>query len=96
MDKKTIHELSQLCRIRCTEEEEERFPQDLQGILDYFEQLQEIDTEGVKPLDNVLEEIHNVMRDDEVKNLLSRELFLQNAPSQIGGMVRTPTVIKGA
>ena len=96
MDRDTIKELSKLCRIECSEEEEASFLQDLQKILDYFEELQNIDTEGVKPLDHVLESIVNVMREDSVSEVMPREAFLENAPSQIGGMIRVPTIIKGA
>lgn len=97
MDKKTIQELSALCRIKCTEEEEARFLKDLEGILAYFELLKEVDTEGVKPLNNILENIvsQNVFREDEVKPSLPREKFLQNAPSHTGGMIRVPPVMKG-
>lgn len=96
MDKTTIRELSKLCRIECTEEEEEKFLKDLQGILNYFDQLSEVDTDGIEPMNHVLEAIVNVEREDVVKPSLPRDVFLSNAPSQIGGMIKVPTVIKGA
>ncbi|MBI3236171.1 MAG: aspartyl/glutamyl-tRNA amidotransferase subunit C [Chlamydiales bacterium] len=42
----------------------------------------------------VLKGLRNVMRKDEVGTPLSREEFLANAPSHVGGMVRVPPVIK--
>lgn len=95
MDQKAIKELSKLCRIECTPEEEAHFLKDLQSILNYFEQLREVNTEGVRPLDHVLESVVNVMREDTIEHLLPREKFLENAPSQIGGMIKVPTVMKG-
>jgi aspartyl-tRNA(Asn)/glutamyl-tRNA(Gln) amidotransferase subunit C len=94
LDKDTIKYLTQLSRIDCTEDEQEMLLKDLRSILDYFEQLEEIDTENVMPCNHVLEGTVNVMRDDVVGQTLPRELFLANAPSQIGGMIRVPPVIK--
>jgi aspartyl-tRNA(Asn)/glutamyl-tRNA(Gln) amidotransferase subunit C len=94
LDKETIHRLTRLCRIDCTEEEQEALLKDLKKIIDYIEQLQEIDTQHVLPCNHILEGMANVMREDEVGGLLNREVFLANAPSHIGGMIRVPPVIK--
>lgn len=94
LNKETIQQLTRLCRIDCTEEEQESLLKDLKQILDYIEQLQEIDTENVSPCNHVLENMVNVMREDVVGKVLDREAFLANAPSHIGGMIRVPPVIK--
>lgn len=95
LDKETIKQLTRLCRIDCTEEEQEALLKDLKKILDHIEQLQQIDTENVPPCNHVLENMANVMREDVVRELLlDREAFLANAPSHIGGMIRVPPVIK--
>lgn len=94
LNKETIKHLTRLCRIDCTEEEQESILKDLKRILNYIEQLQEIDTENVPPCNHVLEDIVNVMRDDEIGPVLSRDVFLANAPAHIGGMIRVPPVIK--
>lgn len=94
LDKETIKTLTRLCRIDCTEEEQNDLLKDLAKILEYIEQLQEIDTENVPPCSQVLENMCNVTREDVVGELLDRELFLANAPSHIGGMIRVPPVIK--
>jgi aspartyl-tRNA(Asn)/glutamyl-tRNA(Gln) amidotransferase subunit C len=94
LDKNTIKKLSKLCRIDCTDEEQEMLLQDLKKILQYIEKLDEIDTDHVPPCNHVLEEIYNVMREDEIGPLLDRNDFLSNAPSQIAGMIRVPPVMK--
>lgn len=94
LDKETIKQLTRLCRIDCTEEEQESLLKDLKKILDYIEQLQEIDTENVPPCNHILEGMANVMREDEIGKTLNRDVFLANAPSHIGGMIRVPPVIK--
>jgi len=68
---------------------------DLEKIVTYVELLDEIDTDHVSPCNSVLQEMTNVMREDKVGTTLDRAVFLDNAPSQIGGMVKVPPVIKG-
>lgn len=93
LTKEDIKKLSELCRIDCTETEQEAILKDLKSILAYVDQLKEIDTENVPPCNHVLAEIKNVMRDDVCGETLPREVFLKNSPSHTGGMIRVPTVI---
>lgn len=93
-DEEELLKLAKLARIECSEEEKERLFKGLKNILTYMEQLQEIETSGVAPCKHVLETVSNIMREDIVGETLSRELFLSNAPSHIGGMIRVPRVIK--
>lgn len=90
--KKTIDLLTDLSRIGCTEEERLALQQDLEKVFAHFETLEELDTEGVKPCNHVLE-MTNVWREDETGKTLSREEFLDNCPKHTGGMVHVPTVI---
>ncbi len=94
LDKETIKKLTQLCRIDCTEEEQEAILADLERILGYIEQLNEINTDNVRPCNQILENMANVMREDVVGETLDRDAFLANAPAHIGGMIRVPPVIK--
>jgi len=94
LDKEAIQKLIKLSRIDCTEQEQENLMSSLDKILGYFEQLQEIDTENVSPCNSVLEGVTNVYREDEVGETMPREVFLANAPSQVGGMIRVPPVLK--
>ncbi len=89
-----IDKLSHLCRIQCSQEEKKKLHYNLSRILTYVDQLKELDTEGVPPCNHVIEGMMNVMREDEVGELLPRDLFLQNAPAHSGGMIRVPPVIK--
>lgn len=95
MDEKELANLKKLCRIECTPEEEKEIINSLQSLLSYVGQLKELDTEGVAPCSHVLQMmLKGVMRKDEVKDLLPREIFLANTPDQIGGMIRVPPVLK--
>lgn len=94
LTKETIRYLSQLCRIHCTEAEEEALLKDMQRILGYIEQLQSIDTEGVPACSHVIAGMNNVTRDDAIGKTLPRELFLADAPEHVGGMIRVPPVLQ--
>ncbi len=88
--------LKKLCRIDCTPEEEQDILNSLQRILEYMGQLDEVNTEGVRSCNYVIPSMaKKKLREDEEKDLLSRDKFLNNAPDQIGGMVRVPPVMKG-
>jgi aspartyl-tRNA(Asn)/glutamyl-tRNA(Gln) amidotransferase subunit C len=91
----TLEHLKKLCRIECTPEEDADILDSLNKVLGYVAQLNEVNTEGVKTCRYVLRSmLKNLMREDEVKDLLPREQFLANAPDQIGGMIRVPPVMK--
>lgn len=94
LDKETLKKLTQLSRIDCTEEEQEGLLEDLRKILTYVDQLSEIETKDVVPCNHILEDIVNVMREDRVGEILPRDVFLGNAPSQVGGMIKVPPVLK--
>ncbi len=94
LNREAIKHLSRLCRIQCNEEEEEALLADLSKILEYFTELEEIQTADVPPCNQVLEGMVNVAREDVVGEVLPREDFLKLAPSHTGGYIRVPTVIK--
>ena len=93
-DKETLQHLQNLCRIKCSEEENEIFVENIKKVLDYMEMLKEVDTENVKPLYQVSEGSYLPLREDIIGDTLDRQTFLNNAPSSTAGMVRVPPIIK--
>jgi aspartyl-tRNA(Asn)/glutamyl-tRNA(Gln) amidotransferase subunit C len=94
-EKKALQNLETLSRIKCKGEEEEALFKGIQNILNYFEQLKEVDTNDVPACNFVLGDMQqNVMRKDEIGQTLSTDLFLSNAPDQVAGMIKVPTIIK--
>jgi aspartyl-tRNA(Asn)/glutamyl-tRNA(Gln) amidotransferase subunit C len=92
-EKQDLNELKTLCRIALTPEEEEEVLANMKRIVEYVELLEDADVDDLPPTTHILGDlVHNVTRADEVKSILSREAFLQNAPDQIGGMIRIPPV----
>lgn len=94
LDKKTIAKLTKLSRIDCTDQEQDALLNDLKKIIDYIEQLQEVNTDNVSPCNHVLADIVNVMREDIAGPTLPRDEFIANAPSHIGGLIRVPPILK--
>jgi len=87
--------LRKLCRLGFSPEEKAAIFESIQKVLGYVEQLGEVNTEGVASCNFVLRSmLKNQTRDDVIKELLPRDQFLSNAPEQIGGMVRVPSVMK--
>ncbi len=94
-DRQALDHLKKLCRIDCTEEEEADILHSLKRVLEYVGQLNEVETEGVKPCSFVLSSMaKNELREDVVKDTMPREQFLDLAPDQIAGMIRVPPIIK--
>ncbi len=94
MDLETLEKLKELCQIAATKEEQENLIQSLEKILEYVSQLKEISTEETIENYFVLGSMQKQgMREDVVKDILPREVFISNAPDHIGGMVKIPTVL---
>lgn len=95
IDKKTVKYLAKLCRIACSEEQEESLLKDMEEILSYIDLLNELNTEGVEPCSFITEFLTQTpLREDSVHSDLTREAFLKDAPLQVGGMIRVPPVLK--
>lgn len=94
LNEESVKTLSRLCRIELKEEEVAPLFSNLKRILDYVGQLQEVDVSHLSPHSHIDEQGVDSLREDAVGKHLSREAFLANAPDQVGGMIRVPTVIK--
>ena len=85
--------LAHLSRLQFDEAERKAIKSDLQRMIAFVEKLNELDLEGVEPLLYMTDEI-NVLRDDEVKNSITREEALKNAPLHDSQFFKVPKVIK--
>ncbi|TFG35423.1 MAG: Asp-tRNA(Asn)/Glu-tRNA(Gln) amidotransferase subunit GatC [Nitrospirales bacterium] len=92
ISKREIEHIAMLARLSLSEEEKELFSSQLGGILDYMEQLNGLDTEGIEPTSHVLS-IQNVMREDIPAASLPRAEALMNAPSRTEQFFRVPKII---
>lgn len=92
MDKSTVEKIAKLARIQLTDSETENFSQQLTKALNYFEQISKINTENVEPLVTP-NEIETSWRADEVKQVLSVEEIVANAPDKTGNLFKVPPVV---
>ena len=92
IDKSQVKRIAKLARLEIAEGDEERFSEQLSGILDYIEKLNELDTESIEPLAHCLP-IHNVLREDVAKDSLSVEEALGNAPERAEEYFRVPKIL---
>ena len=88
-----IDQLAHLSRLYFTDEEKVSVQQDLQKMVAFVEQLNEVDTTGVEPLLHMGGMV-NVFREDEVIQTITREEALSNAPGASNEYFSVPTVIK--
>lgn len=94
-DKEKLKNLEKLSRIKCTPKEEPALLKGISNILNYFEQLKEIDTKNVEETVFVLQDLElNVMREDLIKETITTEEFLSNSPDQVALMIKVPPIIK--
>jgi aspartyl-tRNA(Asn)/glutamyl-tRNA(Gln) amidotransferase subunit C len=87
-----VEHIAALARLSFSEEEKQRLTNELNEILKYMEQLNQVDTTNVEPLAQVVE-LNNVLRKDELRPTLTQQQALQNAPSKTEKFFRVPKVI---
>jgi len=85
-------QLANLARLEFTESERESLKDDLQDILKFIDQINEVDTTDVEPLIHI-SEAQNVFRKDQAKNNLTTEEALKNAPLRKDNFFAVPKVI---
>lgn len=89
-----VENVALLSRLEMTAEELDAYSGQLNAILEYADVLNKLDTQGIEPTAHVLP-LNNVMRPDEVKPSLPRELALSNAPEAEDGYFKVPKVMEG-
>src|SRR5271170_158190 len=87
-----VAKVALLARLRVSPDELELFTGQLNSIVDYVAQLQEVDTTGVEPLAHGIE-VRNVFRDDVRGEALPREQALANAPKRNATSFLVPAVL---
>jgi aspartyl-tRNA(Asn)/glutamyl-tRNA(Gln) amidotransferase subunit C len=93
LDKATVARIAHLARIHVPERDLEPLAGELSTILDWVEQLAEVDTEGVAPMTSVVE-IESRWRKDEVTDGDRAEDVLANAPESEMGFYTVPKVME--
>ncbi len=92
IDRQEVRKVANLARLNITEAEEEEFTTQLNSILEYFDQLSELDTTDVPPTTRAIE-TSNITRADELIPFPAKEELLKAAPEQQGEFFRVPKII---
>ena len=92
IDTNTVKHMAYLVRLGVTEEEAQKFSGQFTSIIDYFNMLNEVDTENIPPASDIAN-AENILREDVVQPSMSRDEFLKNAPQSERGYVKVPTVL---
>ena len=90
-DKIDTQKIAKLARLKLTKTESEKLDGYLEQVIDYIDQLNQLDTSNVQPTSHVLP-VHNVFRDDEASESKNMD-YLAGAPSSNKGHYEVPKII---
>ena len=93
IDAATVRRVARLARIAVPEARLEPLAKELTGIIDWIEQLNEVDTEGVEPMTSCVA-VSLPMREDKVTDGNKAADVLSNAPRSVGGFFVVPKVVE--
>lgn len=93
VDKNTVRKVARLARIAMPEERLEPMAKELNGILAWIEQLNEVDVNGVEPMTTPVE-MKLPLREDVVSDGNIRDQVLANAPRSEDGFFVVPKVVE--
>ncbi len=92
MDAETLKKMAHLSRLELSEAESNQLGKDLGKVLNFFNQIAEVNTTGVEPMVTPVE-IENYLREDEKNNEITTEEIMANAPSRAGNLFKVPPVV---
>ena len=87
-----VRKVAKLARLELQDEQIEKYTSQLEKILDYVDQLEEIDTAKIPPTTRAVEVV-NVLREDLVEDTEIREDLLNLAPQREGNFFRVPKIL---
>jgi aspartyl-tRNA(Asn)/glutamyl-tRNA(Gln) amidotransferase subunit C len=93
IDTKVVDELAHLARLSYENEAKQEIVTELNKIIAFVEKLEEINTDGIEPLIYMVDET-NITREDKMKQDVSQDEGLKNAPKKDSDYFRVPKVIE--
>ncbi len=88
-----LRNIAHLARLHIDDDSIDRYADDISSILELVDQMNQVDSSGVKPLASPLDATQR-LRDDEVTETDERDKFQQIAPDVEQGLYRVPRVIE--
>jgi len=93
VDKDTLRKVAHLARLQLDTNQEDKLLEGFNNIIDWMSKLNELDTQEVKPLIHLSAEL-NILREDQVKDVLAHDKGLKNAPQKDSDYFRVPKVLE--
>ena len=93
LSREEVLHIARLARVALNEEEIIRMSEQLSNLLEHFQVLQQVDTEGIPPTAQSVE-LRSVMRDDVIRPSLTPEDVLANAPQREGDFFKVKIVLE--
>ena len=90
IDRDEVLHVARLARLALSDDEVERMARELSAVLDHIERISELDLEGVPPTTHVID-VAGVLREDEPRPCLPREVVLEQAPAVEDGGFLVPS-----
>ncbi|MEM1280352.1 MAG: Asp-tRNA(Asn)/Glu-tRNA(Gln) amidotransferase subunit GatC [Cyanobacteria bacterium P01_D01_bin.6] len=94
IDLEQVRKVAHLARLELAAGEEEQFTTQLNDILGYIEQLNELETADVPPTTRAIE-VSNIHRPDQLETFGDRESLLSNAPEREDDFIKVPKIMEG-
>jgi len=88
-----VQRVALLARLRLTASEEEQLAEQLGAILEYMEQLNQLDITGVEPFSHANDAV-TALREDKEVNQPNADALLANAPERDGSFFKVPKIIE--
>lgn len=92
LSQQDVEYVADLARLQVSDAEKEQLSHHLSIILTYMEELNQVDTEGVSPIASVVSQA-NILREDEVRESVSQDKAVENAPAAKDGLFQVPKII---
>ena len=92
LDEKMVDKIAELSKIEFKDDEKLTIINDMINMLEFVDQLKELNTDQVKPLIHMSEEV-NVLREDEIIETVGQQDALKNAPSKDSTYFKIPKVL---
>ncbi len=95
LSKEEIQHIAKLARLELTDKELEKYGGQLSAVLNYIDQLKEVDVKGIEPTAQVTG-LENVLREDEIKDWDEKEIeaALKDAPEREEKFIKVKRVIE--
>ena len=91
LDRAQVRHVALLARLGLEPGDEEVYAEQLSGILQHIDRLQELDTDAIPPTAQVVE-VAATLREDEPRPSLTQQEALANAPAAVDGFFRVPSI----